>query len=165
MESVWTGDELIVLGIGDGTADPVVGAALDPETGRWRRIADVPYDGLILGVSARWTGTEMVFVAHAYQPVTDRWRALKAANCSPKAVSYGVWTGRWLISQASAYDPVMDRCLELPRSPNRPGSGIPTHEFHTPFWADDRLVVWSGGTGADTFDPPPPDGIVFTPDE
>ena len=166
MESVWTGTEFLVLGIGDGTTEPVIGAALDPATGRWRPIADVPYDGLILGIPARWTGVEMVFVGHAYDPRADRWRALRAANCSPKAVSYGVWSGRWLISQVAAYDATRDRCLTLPRSPDRPGfDGMQTHEFHTPFWADGRLVVWSGGTGADTFDPPPPDGIVFTPSE
>lgn len=163
MESVWTGKELLVLGIGDGTAAPVIGAALDPQTRRWRRIADVPYDGQILGIPARWIGTEMVFVAHAYDPVTNRWRALTGANCSPKAVSYGVWTGRWLMSQVAAYDPALDRCLSLPRSPNRPASDGSFHEFHTPFWVDGRLVVWSGGTGLDG--PAPPDGIVFTPSD
>ena len=165
MESVWTQRELIVLGIGEGGMEPVIGAAYDPLTSTWRRIADVPYDGQILGIPARWTGTEMVFVAHAYDPTSNQWRALKAANCSPGAVSYGVWTGRWLMSQVAAYDPGRDRCLSLPRSPNRPGSKGALHEFHTPFWADDRLIVWSGGTGADTFDPPPPDGIVFKPAE
>jgi hypothetical protein len=164
MESVWTGREFLVLGIGDGTSEPVIGAGFDPVTDRWRRIADVPYDGLELGIPARWTGTEMVFVAHAYDPATDRWRALEVANCSPRAVSYGVWTGRWLISQVAAYDVSRGRCLDLPRSPNRPSTSIPTHEFHTPVWADDRLVVWSGGTGADG-PGPPPDGIVFTPSE
>jgi hypothetical protein len=172
IESVWSGSELIVLGIGEGTTEPIVGAALDPSTSTWRQIADVPYDGLILGIPPRWIGSEMVFVAHAYDPVADRWRALRTAGCRPgsvsrAAVSYGVWTGRWLISQSTAYDPHAGSCQTLPRSPFRPGFDdleIVTHEFHTPFWADDRLVVWSGGSGLDG-PAPGPDGIVFAPSE
>ena len=172
IEGVWTGTELIVLGIGDGTTEPIIGAALDPSSSTWRQIADVPYDGLILGIPPRWIGTEMVFVAHAYDPVADRWRPLRTAGCrpgsvSPAVVSYGVWTGRLLISQATAYDPHSGSCKTLPRSPVRPGFTdleIVTHEFHTPFWADDRLVVWSGGSGLDG-PAPGPDGIVFTPSE
>jgi hypothetical protein len=166
METVWTGSELIVLAIREGTDEPVVGAAFDPNTSAWRSIAEVPYDGNIHGLPARWTGTEMVFVAHAYDPDRDAWRGLKVTNCRPFAVSDGVWTGRLLISQASAYDPVADRCLTLPRAPTRPGMGESAfHEFHTPIWADGRLVIWSGGTGADGPGPPPPDGIVFKPEE
>jgi hypothetical protein len=39
-----------------------------------------------------------------------------------------------------------------------------THEFHTPVWADARLMVWSGGTGLDG-PGSPADGVVFTPAE
>ena len=167
LESVWTGDELIVLGLSEGGADPIVGAAFDPATSTWRTIADVPYDGLVLDVPARWTGTAMVFVDHAYDPATDRWIKLKADRCTQGAVSNGVWTGRWLLGQVQAYDPVAGRCLTLPDAPIRPGfedAGfeLRTHEFHTPIWADGRLIVWSGGTGLDG-PGSPPDGVVFTP--
>jgi hypothetical protein len=80
-------------------------------------------------------------------------------------VSYGVWTGRWLMSQTTAYDPEAERCQSLPKSPDRPGFRSPTiqtHEFHTPFWADGRLVIWSGGTGMDG-DSIPADGAIFRP--
>jgi hypothetical protein len=165
--SSWTGDELIVLGLTEGGADPIVGAALDPATSTWRTIADVPYDGLVLDTPARWTGRTMVFVDHAYDPATDRWTKLETEGCSHGAVSNGVWTGRWLISQTQAYDPVAGRCLTIPDAPIRPGfenAGfeLRTHEFHTPVWADGRLVVWSGGTGLDG-PGSPPDGVVFTP--
>lgn len=167
LESVWTGDELLVLGLSEGGADPIVGAAFDPATSTWRTIADVPYDGLVLGVPPRWTGTSMVFVDHAYDPATDRWTQLKTDRCTQGAVSYGVWTGRWLLGQVQAYDPIAGRCLTLPDAPTRPGfenAGfeLRTHEFHTPVWADGRLVVWSGGTGLDG-PGSPPDGVVFTP--
>lgn len=169
LESVWTGEELIVLGLTEGGADPIVGASFDPATSTWRTIADVPYDGLVLGVPPRWTGTAMVFVDHAYDPATDRWTQLKTDSCTQGAVSYGVWTGRWLLGQAQAYDPITGRCLTLPDAPIRPGfenAGfeLRTHEFHTPVWADGRLIVWSGGTGLDG-PGSPADGVVFTPAE
>ena len=111
----------------------------------------------------------MVFVDHAYDPATDRWTQLKTDRCTQGAVSYGVWTGRWLLGQAQAYDPLAGRCLTLPDAPIRPGfedAGfeLRTHEFHTPVWADGRLIVWSGGTGLDG-PGSPPDGVVFTPAE
>lgn len=164
MESVWTGRDLLVLGVGEGGTEPVEGAALDVSTWRWRTIAEVPYDGLILGIKPVWTGEQMLFAGHAYEPATDQWKVLRRDGCTYRAVE-GVWTGRYVINQTQAFDPELGRCFTLPESPDRPGfGGIRTHEFHTPFWADGRLVVWSGGTGLDG-PSPPPDGIVFTPSE
>jgi hypothetical protein len=169
LESVWTGGELIVLGLMEGAADPIVGAVFDPTSSTWRAIASPPYDGLALGIPPRWTEAGMVFVEHAYDPATDGWSQLKIDGCTRGAVSYGVWTGRWLLSQTQAYDPAAGRCLTLPNAPIRPGfenAGfeVRTHEFHTPIWADGRLMVWSGGTGLDG-PGSPPDGVVFAPNK
>jgi hypothetical protein len=169
METAWTGGEFIVLGIGQGGNERVVGAAFDPSSSTWRPMAEVPYDGLILGDRALWTGDELLFVGHAYDPATDSWRILKREGCGFGAVSDGVWSGRWVIGQVQAYDPQAGRCLTLPEAPVRPGFDdagfdLRTHEFHTPVWADGRLVVWSGGTGLDG-PGSPPDGVVFTPAE
>lgn len=169
LESVWTGDELIVLGLTEGGADPILGAAFDPATSTWRTIADVPYDGMVLGVPARWAGAAMVFADHAYDPGTDRWTKLETEGCTQGAISNGVWTGRWLLTQTHAYDPLAGRCLTLPDAPIRPGFEnqgfeMRTHEFHTPVWADGRLMVWSGGTGLDG-PGSPPDGVVFAPNK
>lgn len=164
MVNVWTGQELIVLGLTEGGTDPLIGAALDPSSGAWRPIAEVPYDGLVLGIRPVWTGREMVFAQHAYDPVTDRWRALSTEGCWSSDVSSGVWTGRWVIGQVQAYDPATGRCQLLPEGPPRPDYEVGAfHEFATPAWDDGRLVIWSGGTGMDG-PLPPPDGIVFTPD-
>ena len=167
LESVWTGAELLVLGLTEGGTDPMVGVAFDPVISTWRTIADVPYDGLVLGIPPRWTGEAMVFVDQAYDPATDRWTRLKTDGCSRGAVSYGVWTGRWLLSQTQAYDVAAGRCLTLPDAPIRPGFEnegfeLRTHEFHTPVWADGRLMVWSGGSGSDAFFSGA-DGAVFVP--
>lgn len=169
MEAVWTGREFIVLGIGEGGNERVVGATFDPSSSTWRPIAEVPYDGLILGDGAVWMGEELLFVAHAYDPATDSWRILKREGCGFGAVSDGVWSGRWVIGQTQAYDPRAGRCFTLPDAPGRPGFDdigfdLQTHEFHTPVWADGRLMVWSGGTGLDG-PGSPPDGVVFTPAE
>lgn len=169
METAWTGRDFIVLGVGEGTNERIVGAAFDPGSSTWRSIAEVPYDGLTLGIPMIWTGRELLFVAHAYDPATDAWTVLKREGCTFGPITYGVWTGRWVISQVQAYDPVAGRCLSLPDAPVRPGfenlgGELRTHEFHTPFWADGRLVVWSGGTGLDG-PGSPPDGVVFTPAE
>lgn len=126
----------------------------------------MPYDGLILGIPAVWTDTELVFVSHAYDPVTDRWRILRREGCTFGAVSYGVWTGRWLITQTQAYDVAAGRCQTLPKAPARPAPAIfgelLAHEFHTPFWSDGRLVIWSGGSGSDVIFNGP-DGVAFEP--
>jgi hypothetical protein len=109
--AVWTGTEMIVWGgrfQGGGTVveneDGSVsvsgsaregdrltglrdGAAYDPSTDTWRRIADAPFEGDYLH-RAVWTGTEMIVVgrdrlveepdAAAYDPATDSWRTITA---------------------------------------------------------------------------------------
>ena len=154
-----------MLGLAEGGNDPIVGAALDPASSSWRPLAEVPYDGMVLGIRPVWIGTQMLFASQSYDPVTDRWRPLSVEGCRSGYVSSGVWTGRWVVSQGQAYDPSSGRCLELPEGPPRPGFEEvgAFHEFHTPAWDDGRLIVWSGGTGLDG-PAPPPDGIVFTPE-
>lgn len=165
IEGAWTGDELIVLGLTDGGRDPVIAAALSPATRQWRSIAETPYDGLELGYEPIWTGSELLFAFHAYDPLGDDWRALKRDGCDLYAGVSGVWTGSLVISQSVAYDPAAGRCLGLPESPARTGypfaEDIRTHEFHTPAW-DRGLIVWSGYTGLDG-PAANPDGVVFRP--
>jgi hypothetical protein len=84
----WTGKEMLVWG---GWGDEVGrvrfadGAAYDPETDRWRIIAEAPLTGRRNHFAA-WTGREMVIVGGdgrtdgaAYDPVRDSWRDLAAA--------------------------------------------------------------------------------------
>lgn len=168
LESVWTGSELIVLGLTEGGNDPVVGASFDPAAGEWRQIAEVPYDGLVLGVNPTWTGSEMLFVHHAYDPSADTWQILSIEGCDGwGGLPGGVWADHRLLSQVQGYDPATGRCSMLPDAPIRPGfemDGIElrTHEFHTPVWVDDRLIIWSGGSGSDVIFNGA-DGVVFTP--
>lgn len=167
-EGVWSGRELIVLGLTEGGNDPIVGAAFAPASGRWRVIAEPPYDGLALGTTPIWTGTEMLFAFHAYDPALDRWRILEMEGCDLYSGVAGVWTGRQVMSQTIAYDPTAGRCFTLPDAPARTGYPFPeeirTHEFHTPAWNAGRLIVWSGFTGLDG-PGANPDGVVFRPAE
>jgi hypothetical protein len=132
----WTGTELIVFGGGDRD-DPmtVQGAALDPETGAWRPIAEAPM-GMNLANDV-WTGTEFVVVgselndrniaetptaiALGYNPATDTWRRLPDPPLSPQA-SEAVWFQDRLVAwdygaDSAQYLPAEDRWQGLGRLP------------------------------------------------
>src|SRR5262249_46242931 len=100
--AVWTGRELVVLG-GDTCLDagagncPVDaelqrGAAYDPRTGAWRRIAPAP--ALLTGAGTVVRVGETVVVVDpqaqggtlSYDPDTDTWRTLSAG--SPSSAGY-----------------------------------------------------------------------------
>jgi hypothetical protein len=134
--SVWTGEELIVWGTAVRVDDrPRDGAAYDPATDTWRRIADGPID--LTDATAVWTGDEMMVfgaalhggnfpetetaIGAAYDPDADSWRELPPSELSPQA-STAAWNGREMIAWdylngTAAYDPVSDRWRELPRVP------------------------------------------------
>jgi hypothetical protein len=81
---VWTGTEMIIWGGNNRTGSLIDGAALNPATGDWRPIAAPPFP--LPYPIAVWTGHEMLVTARtrsttderaaAYDPATDRWRAL-----------------------------------------------------------------------------------------
>jgi len=130
-QAVWTGSEVIVVGglVIDQYQALSDGAAFDPVTGRWRRIADRPAPGRVR--HAAWTGTEMftfgtegielgnLTTAFAYNPATDRWRPV--ALPPPKATGNIVWTGRRLLAwqpggavPGALYDPATNRWSPMP---------------------------------------------------
>jgi hypothetical protein len=106
-----------------------------------------------------WSGTEMIVFGGgtfdaagehpvldgaAYDPATDRWRALP-----PAPLSGGATVGGWLADRlvvvtndaAAAYDPGSNSWAELPPAPIRP-------DWRTAVVAADRLVVIAFGDGA-----------------
>lgn len=110
---VWTGDEFLWWGTIGG--DRWVGAAFDPETTQWRRLA-APDLNARRGASIVWTGSEMVLwggadaglgfdlsgdeyqsAAAAYDPEIDRWRAIADAPMPPRQDAAAVWTGSRVI--------------------------------------------------------------------
>jgi len=119
-KAVWTGKEVVVVGglIIDQYQALSDGAAFDPATGTWRRIANRPAPGRVL--FAVWTGTEVftlgsdgialdpISTAFAYNPVTDRWRQVPLPP-SHKAPHEVFWTGQRVAGLAAG--------CSRPRSP------------------------------------------------
>lgn len=113
--SAWTGSELIWVGGGRADDDENrAGAALDPEAGTWRTLAEAPL-GMNLS-DAVWTGTEVVVVG---SELDRRNRA----------------TARTALAQA--YDPAADTWRELPPPPI-------SSQTATVAFVDDRVIAWEG---------------------
>jgi hypothetical protein len=151
---VWTGEEVIVWGgwigrpFGLGPPQPD-GAAYDPDTGRWRLIAEAPMPPSA-GAIGVWTGTEVLIwggvtstgpgpwpVGAAYNPATDSWRTMARAPVRFGFESAAVWTGtEWVFAverrgaiRFAVYDPENDSWRRLP---DLPGD------------TDENLLLWTG---------------------
>jgi hypothetical protein len=98
--AVWTGTEMIVFGAalhGGNHAETAmaIGAAYDPATDTWRRIADS--DLSPQASTAAWNSREMIAwdylnASAAYDPAADAWRPLRRVpldegECSPRSVA------------------------------------------------------------------------------
>lgn len=93
--SVWTGTEMIVWG-GNGTVSGpqglVNGAAYDPRTDRWRRIADAPGEGrsdattrmvagrMVTAAGSSSQGVSAASTTYVYAPATNRWTSVRTAR-------------------------------------------------------------------------------------
>ena len=108
---VWTGDEMLVWG-GVTRGHAIVanrdGAAYDPVSGAWRRIANAPAGVLGGGGSAAaWTGDLAIFWAGnspdgpargaVYDPAGDAWRKLPQGPVGPREGYVSAWTGEELL--------------------------------------------------------------------
>jgi len=112
------------------------GAAYDPATNHWRRLAPVPVASMRFAGGAAWDGHELLVVGagasardtYAYDPVTNRWRRL-APLPEPRVGCLTVWTGTRLyvlggddpkghsLRDGAAYDPGANRWTAVPRAP------------------------------------------------
>jgi len=135
---VWTGREVIVVGglVIDQYQALADGAAFDPASGAWRRIAVRPSSGRVL--HAVWTGTEVLV-----------WGG--QAQGSPTAFGDE-------FSDGALYDPVKNTWKPMAPWPLAPRYGARA------VWTGTRLVVW-GGASAEAGDNPPPlgDGAAYDP--
>ena len=137
--SVWTGKELIVVGVRpgpDGTfiKSKNVAAAYDPSTRTWRRLARAPRMQNYCRRDVAWTGKQLLLWGcsqAAFDPQTNSWRMLPKA---PTGEGFVVWADRELIGWGggccgdawdggSAYDPASNSWRTLPRSPLAPSQG------------------------------------------
>ncbi len=131
--AVWTGEEMIVFGAAlDGNnrseTKTDIGAAYDPDTDTWRRIADSTLSPQ--AATAAWPATgEMIAwdydqATAAYDPRTDRWRdlprtPLRFFECSPNSVAIpGVVFGDFC-GQLVTFSVTEDRWQDITREDTR----------------------------------------------
>jgi hypothetical protein len=157
---VWTGRELIDWGggcCGDVSSD---GAAYNPSTDSWRKIALPPVAGQQSPVGA-WTGEELVIFpgrspdgkpvgGAAYNPATDTWRRI-GLKPEPTGGAYAAWDGYEVLvaggtrqgfgpsNAGLAYNPATNRFRRLSAiGSGRAGPAV--------VWTGRRLLVWGGET-------------------
>jgi hypothetical protein len=177
----WTGHELVLFSSGlppDSSDKPYPatfarGAAYNPATDTWRRVAPLPE----YGGAAAWDGREILVVgagaharsAFAYDPATNRYRRLARLPFGLQGAA-AFWTGHRLLvwgggesARGLVYDTQTDRWSALPAAPLQ-GSG------QTVAWTGRDLIVWGGviGTPVGTAHPERypkylSDGAAFTP--
>jgi hypothetical protein len=109
-QAVWTGKEMLVLGQG-------VRKGFDPRTNTWRQLPGSPllrvHEGHGLVV---WTGKELIGWGGgccgdafsdgvAYNPVSNRWRALPRGPLAGSQHPIGAWTGHELVVLVGNVDP------------------------------------------------------------
>lgn len=159
----WTGEDLLVIGGGNGPGLGQIGVAYRPATDTWRPIADPPVTGDQTGWTpaprgpAMWSGTELVLPASglAYRPSTDTWRPIARSPLSDRArpvtVENGskvvVWGGcrlegtqcdevnAGLLGDGAVYDVATDTWTALPPGPLTPA----VHAVGA--WTGDEVVI------------------------
>lgn len=150
---VWTGQELVITGLGSGTAHA---AAYRPSTRTWRQLPapDVASDAepdLRGHRSAVWTGKDVVVLGlgycHAFDPAAGVWRRLRdPGNITGSSNLAVAWTGTqvlvWGLDGPNAgwsLDPAQGTWTALPEAPveGATAAGV---------WTGTEFVVQTGAT-------------------
>ena len=220
MTVAWTGDEVLVVGgldyrFGAGPDGVVDGhnveygddgeiseqtpmyesrsraaAAFDPDAGRWRQLADLPFEPYSIEASS-WSGSELLMLVDQVtgstvngpttekrllllDPEADQWQVRDV----PDDLRGYYWTlasgftgTEWLLwgyryhepdsePAAVAYDPAGDRWRSIDRGP------LSFRELPGAAWTGDEFVVFGGDAESsyDVGDPPSGDAAAYDPD-
>jgi hypothetical protein len=137
------------------------GAAYDPATDRWRRIAPAPLRPR-RGQVAVWTGDRMIVWGGEvgkdgrrgqpmasdgaiYDPRRDSWRRMRSAPIRSMPGAQAVWTGGemlvWVESELLSYRPESNRWERPPPPPWNVRAGA------TAAWSGEELILWGGVRG------------------
>ncbi len=158
---VWTGNEILLWGDYPYDSDrdypydserserSSFGAAYDPETGDWRRLADIPGPAR-WGSASIWMGEELIVCCGrhsssslAYDPVSDAWRTLADVPTTSAFSADAVWTGAEMLvvnrEGVTAYKPENDEWRAVVRPPARLGNLGTRREVA---WTGAELIVW-----------------------
>ena len=176
----WTGTEVVVVGgsaagpsdgdqlrPGDALADA---AALDPTTGQWRSLPDLPVAGRVTAVAD--DGAVVVAArgeaptVHRLDPDTETWRSSAAAPLAPFAEPVGVAGDRWLFATCPYDAPAGAAAVDLATLAWEPLVDPPPAVCGTGREVNGRLVTvaappwsataWDPATGGfDAIDEPP----------
>jgi N-acetylneuraminic acid mutarotase len=192
--AVWTGEEMIVWG-GSRPHGPLRGererllydgAAYDPQSDTWRRLAPtrllaalVPVlpSGVEPDLNAVWTGDAMLIWGPnggaGYDPEHNRWERIPTPPADFGVTfdgSTAVWTGDQMIvwggvnafegsdffATGAAYDPEQKRWTQLPEAP------VSGREQHAAIWTGQGMLIWGGcchrGANINA------DGAIYLPD-
>jgi len=164
--AVWTGKKMIVWGGYSGMATTALhgdGAAYDPATRTWTKLAASPLAGRASPVTV-WTGKDMLIfggsgtccaysTGAAYDPATNTWRKLAPIPASlggnlTGSGSYAVWTGKVMLAwgffersgrqalAAATYTPGANSWTTGTAAPARPPL------FGDAFWTGKKMIVW-----------------------
>jgi hypothetical protein len=163
LTSVWTGKELLVVGVetrrakdGSVVSSTNVAAAYAPGSRSWRRLPNGGRAGTFPPYRSVWTGREMLVLGQgtrlALNPRTNRWRRLPGSPLLSVHEGHGLvaWTGRELVgwgggccgdafSDGVAYSPRTNRWRALAPTPLA-GSQRPIGA-----WTGRELIVLVGG--------------------
>ena len=162
--TVWTGKDMLIFG-GSGTSGASSdGAAYDPATNTWRKLAPIPASlgGNLTGNSsyAVWTGKVMVawgffersgrqaLAAATYNPAANSWTAGTAAPAQVPEFGDAFWTGKEMI----VWDPPRPRASPPPPSPLARPPRLDSYDPVTSTWTrlPDAPVGFEGnGTAPD----------------
>jgi hypothetical protein len=174
--AVWTGREMVVFGGGRDSHGRRDGAAFDPASWRWRRIAEAPVGGY--ANTLVWTGKEMItwggikdsanrnagyptgFLAAgaAYDPATNEWRVLEESSLDPRGWHSSTWTGDEMVvwGGVSEADTACPDCgYAEDAGAYDPAQGtwrridsgpLSGRVEHSAVWTGDRMIVFGGGT-------------------
>ena len=180
--AIWTGREMLVWGgetRGDcGSPTPRSGAAYDPETDSWRRIAKSPIGGRI-DHTAVWTGEQMTIWGGttkrkgdceptnakadgaSLDPRQDRWTPIPRAPIKHREDSDAVWTGQemlvWNGIVGAAYRPDTNSWRSIRKAP------IDKRINEVTVWTGDELLIW-GGIPNERGAHPRADGAAYDPE-
>lgn len=162
-DAAWTGTELLLVGDvgGSGRTLPrTVGWGYDPAADRWRALPEPPLGGGRTRAAVAWTGRELVVAggwSHAddrpardgaaYDPATDRWRALPDAPIGFAGSDRyrELWTGTEVLAlnerdgRPVAYRPATGTWRVGDRAAVTGRDEVPAA------WTGTAAVVWGGG--------------------
>jgi hypothetical protein len=171
-QALWTGSEMVVFGGvgGGGTANLTGAAAFNPDSGEWRRLADLPYG--IERTASSVLGDGLIYVwpspsgfdnpgPLSYDIANDTWTQLPAPPEDAPGTASVVWTGTQLFAYGASqyqtgeavgvslvFDPAAQSWTETATPP------LPPTDFYegrdgseAAVWADNKALVWSGWVG------------------